>query len=117
MFQAQFAPLVKAKTKLQTVRPKRKRPVCVGDRLSLREWTGKPYRSKQRILCEASCTKVQSIDISKDRAIWLDDFRIKFRSEAEAFSRADGFASPEAMHAWFEKTHDMPFSGTVIHWE
>jgi hypothetical protein len=48
MFQPRFAPLVEAGTKTQTIRPVRRRPIVVGDELSLRAWTGLPYRSPQQ---------------------------------------------------------------------
>ena len=54
-FKPQFAPLVKAGTKRQTIRPMPKRERDIpkeGDLESWREWTGKPYRSKQRELCQ-----------------------------------------------------------------
>ena len=47
MCQAQFAPMVESGDKRRTIRPRRKRPVKMGDHVSLRQWTGKPYRSKQ----------------------------------------------------------------------
>jgi uncharacterized protein YqfB (UPF0267 family) len=55
MFQPRFARLVESGAKTQTIRVKSKakhpRPLPKpGDFLSLREWEGKPYRSKQRKL-------------------------------------------------------------------
>jgi hypothetical protein len=59
MFQDRFAELVRGGDKCQTIRwSARCRP---GDVLSLRRWTGKPYRSKQETLREAVCTAVSPV--------------------------------------------------------
>jgi hypothetical protein len=63
MFKPRFARLVETGEKLQTIRPMPKRLPEIGDHLSLREWTGKPYRSKQRTLCEAIVIHVARITI------------------------------------------------------
>lgn len=53
MFKPQFAPLVESGKKLQTVRPTPKRMPKPGDKISLREWTGLPYRSNA-VITESS---------------------------------------------------------------
>jgi hypothetical protein len=117
LFKPQFVPMVEAGTKCQTVRPWPKRVPHVGDSLSLRTWTGKPYRSKQRVLREAVVSNVRHIYITDTGWVWLDDMRIKLRSEFESFARADGFENPEQMLAWFRLTHGLPFDGIVIYWQ
>lgn len=117
MFKPQFAALVESGAKCQTVRPTPKRMPKPGDKISLRAWTGKPYRSKQRVLRESLLTKVQTIDITAEGWVWLNDMRIKTRRDFESFAKADGFDSPEAMLAWFRETHGLPFAGIVIYWE
>lgn len=61
MFKEQFAEAVKSGTKLQTIRPPRKRPINVNDVLSLRKWTGRPYASKQQCLAipTTDCQRLQ----------------------------------------------------------
>lgn len=119
MFQPRFAALVESGEKLQTVRPTPKRLVRVGDKLSLRQWTGKPYRSKQRVLREAIVTQVQTI--------WFDGCNIRLdgwniaagffpTSPEHEFARADGFRGVVEMAEWFESTHRLPFTGIVIKW-
>jgi hypothetical protein len=66
MFKPQFADLVEAGTKLQTVRPVPSRLPGPGDTISLRTWTGKPYRSKMRLLREARIKEVVSVEIQKN---------------------------------------------------
>lgn len=120
MFKPQFAPLVEAGTKCQTVRPKPKRMPSPGDRISLRMWTGKPYRSKQRLLRESEIVQVQRIWFN-GVTILLDDLKAENgllpRAEEEAFARADGFESLKAMAEWFEANHGLPFDGIVIKWK
>ncbi len=105
LFQEKFAELVREGKKVQTVRKKaRCKP---GDELSLRRWSGKPYRSKQEILRTALCVKITNVQIH-DGPISND--------WAEDFARCDGFASFKEMQDWFRKTHGLPFVGEIITW-
>jgi len=113
MCQPRFAPRVRDGTKTQTDRPPRKRPVKVGDRLSLRMWTGRPYRSKQQVLREAVCVGVDPVRIATN-GIARGEF---FFSLPHAFARADGFADWPDMRDWFQVTHGLPFEGVVISWK
>lgn len=107
MFQPRFARLVEAGEKWQTIRPKRKIPVRAGDRLSLREWTGLPYRSKQRQLRdETVCERVELFT--------LDVMRV--RADRDDFARADGFEDWPEMLNWFLCTHGYAFKGVTIYW-
>lgn len=117
MFKPQFAPMVEARTKLQTVRPRPKRLPKVGEVFSGRCWTGKPYRSKQRTLVESVVTAVELITISSD-GIRIEHPSPEFDTfpDWEKFARADGFADWPEMLAWFSDTHGLPFSGIVIFW-
>lgn len=77
LFQPRFAPMVKDGTKLNTIRPlpKRERDMPqVGWDISLREWSGKPYRSKQRVLKESVIEGVSICDVNYLNA-WLDEVR------------------------------------------
>ncbi len=120
LFKPQFAPLVERGEKLQTVRPTPKRMPKTGDRISLRCWTGKPYRSKQRVLKYATISKVQTIWFN-GVTILLDDPRAEkgllSREVEEAFARADGFENLTEMSSWFESNHGLPFTGIVIYWQ
>jgi hypothetical protein len=122
MFKPQFAPLVESGEKRQTVRPTPKRMPKVGDPISLRAWIGLPYRSKQRVLRESVVTKVEPVEIF--RCNLQIGSRDAFRNYAhprdtealDAFAKADGFAAWEDLEQWFAQTHELPFSGIVIHW-
>lgn len=116
MFKPQFAWLVQAGLKCQTVRPVPKRMPQTGDRISLRMWEGLPYRSKQVVLKESVITAVESIEITPEGWVWIKDFRIKTRHDFEQFALADGFNTPEAFLEWFKTNHGLPFRGIVLKW-
>lgn len=120
MFKPQFAPAVELGEKLQTVRPTPKRMPRPGDRISLRAWTGAPYRSKQRVLREAVISSVSPIEIFWDyyrtmnawgKWTWFED-----RSALDAFARQDGFAGWDELTDWFSSTHRLAFRGVLICW-
>lgn len=117
LFKRQFAPLVESGAKLQTVRPRPKRRPHVGEPISLRAWTGQPYRSKQRVLRETVLTRISDVVIGREElriecapntlgsALTLDDF-----------ARADGFADWAELVAWFDAEHGLPFEGVLLGW-
>lgn len=105
LFQDRFAELVRSRQKKQTIRKKaRCRP---GDELSLRRWTGKPYRSKQETLLNTRCAEVLCVIVDEG----------KTTPKGEAFAKADGFESLAEMQDWFHRTHGLPFHGEIIVWE
>jgi hypothetical protein len=103
LFQDRFAELVRAGTKRQTIRARaRCKP---GDELSLRRWTGKPYRSKQEILRSGErCNAVLGVLIEEDTIPDND------------FAQADGFKDWGELLDWFRKTHGLPFEGECVRW-
>lgn len=117
MFKPQFAGLVERGEKTQTVRPTPKRMPRPGDRISLRCWTGKPYRSKQRVLMESTITRVETIRISAAGIMLLGGGLLASRTMDDEFARADGFDHFPEMADWFQQTHGLPFDGIVIHWQ
>lgn len=122
MFQDRFAGMVERGEKLHTVRPWPHRLPRQGDTISLRAWTGAPYRSKQRILREATITKVDCIEFDYSEEDGMSWWEILINGapltspEAIAFSKADGFDSLPDMANWFRAQHGLPFFGIVIHW-
>lgn len=103
MFEPKFHRAVEAGKKCQTIRSPRKRPIRPGDQLSLRAWTGAPYRSPQRELRKAICQDVQQIIVGED-----------FSDDEEA--RRDGFSAAIEMREWFARVHGLPFVGDRITW-
>ena len=111
MFQPRFAALVAAGTKLQTVRPKPARVPRVGDVIDCREWTGKPYRSKQRIIATGHLVEVSEVIITS-----LGIYKCTWMPDREAFAKADGFASFYELRDWFLEQHGLPFGGILLRW-
>lgn len=134
MIQPRFEDAVVSGRKPHSIRPPRSdgRPRArVGEPLSIRVWTGKPYRSQQREVARAVVTSVHEIEIS-DEAIWIWNWRSKspFRvslpdggcrtlldyAESSRFARRDGFADAGELKDWFAATHGLPFTGALIRW-
>lgn len=120
MFKPQFAGLVERGEKTQTVRPTPKRMPKTGDRISLRAWSDKPYRSKQKLLAEGIITHVDRIEITDDGVTLLPETNMAATLRVEIprgpFAVADGFSCWEEMRQWFEHQHGLPFSGVLIRW-
>ena len=115
MFQPRFAPLVESGAKRQTVRKTPVRIPHAGDMLSLREWTGKPYRSKHRELLRAPCRMCVGIELDIDRVsiIGMPMLTPEMREE---FARKDGFEDWNDLLFWFALNHGFPFDGILIRW-
>lgn len=113
LFQPRFAPMVRDGTKLNTIRPLPKRPQDmpkVGWEISLREWEGKPYRSKQRVLKESVITRVEMCEIT--------EFGATIEGEGHPdLAERDGFKDWPDMRSWFDSTHGLPFKGVFIGWD
>ena len=116
-FKPQFAPLVEAGTKLQTVRLTPKRMPAKGWLIDCRAWTGRPYNSKQRKLRVGEITLVATVNISAGAGRISIDGRVLADWEADDFARQDGFRDANQMLCWFEAEHGLPFKGIVIQWK
>lgn len=114
MFQERFAEAVTAGTKRQTIRPISKRPPRVGEARSLRQWSGKPYRSPQVTLRNVTITRIDIITITNNGA--CINSRPLQAQELELLAKNDGFPDWPTMLAWFRTTHTLPFTGNIIHW-
>lgn len=109
--------MIQSGRKYHTIRPPaRRRRYAKGDALSLRVWTGKPYRSKQ---CEFASAIVEktcfiSIELIADMRLdgkWLTE------EEQDRFAYADGFNNAADLRGWFVVHHSLPFHGTVIYFK
>lgn len=85
-----------------------------GDTLSLRRWTGKPYRSKQEIIVNTECSAVSTVYLNYDKVVLNNNLLSK--SLMDKFATNDGFEDYSDMAAWFKKTHGLPFYGYLIGW-
>ena len=96
-----FADKVEAGLKTQTIRPERKRPIKVGDRLFLFEG----LRTKTcRRLGTGICSEVTDLRISWTAQIF------------DGFARDDGFRNSAELVEWFEQKYGLPFCGVLIKW-
>lgn len=116
MFQHQFADAVASGAKRQTIRPPRKRPIKVGDAISLRKWEGAAYRSRQVELAKGTCSEVAEIEIAPGYIKINGEF-LGSAGKYAPFAWADGFSGITEMVKWFEETHGLPFRGVLIKWE
>lgn len=109
LFQDRFADKVRDGSKTHTIR---KTARCKpGDVLSLRRWTGKPYRSEQETLREAVCTAVHAVTIFPFD-VTVDGQRVP----GQHLAVKDGFRDWDEMREWFENVHGLPFVGWLIEW-
>ena len=109
LFQDRFSCKVRDGSKPHTIR--RTARCKPGDVLSLRRWTGKPYRSKQETLREAVCTAVHAVTIFPFD-VTVDGRRVP----GQHLAVKDGFRDWEEMREWFENVHGLPFVGWLIEW-
>jgi len=116
MFKPQFSALVESGEKRQTVRPVPKRMPKPGDTISLRAWTGAPYRSKQRVLSEAVISGVHRVTITQDGVVCHGISGAEYAPGNDGFAKADGFESWDQMREWFLEQHGLPFNGIAIYW-
>lgn len=121
LYNSGLGPKVASGEKTTTIRQRaRCRP---GDVLSHREWTGLPYRSKQRELCRTKCQGVQRITI-REASCTLecevktvsDEQELKHPKNLDMIARSDGFSTWQELVNWFTKTHGLPFTGELIRW-
>ena len=119
MFQFRFAPLVQDGSKLNTIRPRPRIIPVVGQKISLREWTGRPYRSKQRILRESIITAVSNVKITRAKLTVspISHGKMRMIPSLDIFAKEDGFDDWEDLIAWFRQNHRLPFRGIIIFWE
>jgi len=114
LFQGRFEALIVSGQKVHTIRPHRRdgRPRArVGEALSLRVWSGLPYRSPQREFARVVVTQVGECIIGTHAAM-VDSVIM----DSEPFAHADGFVSWEELACWFRATHGLPFRGELIRW-
>lgn len=116
MFKPQFAAAIKSGAKCQTVRPTPKRLPIAGEFISLRQWSGKPYRSPQIELRTSVIRKVARVEITMTGVV-VDSYA----EDCEAFAHADGFDNFFDLRKWFIREHGIPnenqnFEGILIVW-
>lgn len=115
MFKPRFARLVEARKKMQTIR---RRAGCVpGDVLSLREWSGAPYRSKHRLLDVPGpvvCSEVLPV-VVHGGGVRVGGFELSAMDKT-CLAHADGFGTYAEMMAFFSAGYGLPFTGEIVGW-
>jgi hypothetical protein len=87
----------------------------VGDMISLRVWSDKPYRSKQIEFAQVEVKKVWNIEISE--FWWINDCILE-HGQVAALAKNDGLTYEDFV-AWFKihpKKKDETFTGQIICW-
>jgi hypothetical protein len=115
LFQKRFIPPLLAGTKRQTIRPRRKRPIQIGERLSLRHWEDVAYRSPQVEVLTVEVIGVLPIKVFSD-GIQINGGPVENgQTELDAFAHNDGFPSWAEMLAYFRfGGYGLPFEGDLI---
>lgn len=112
LFKERFRDLILSGVKTSTIRKKAR---CrAGDTLSLRCWTGRPYRSKQKTFATRICAQVMPVVIGEG-GILLNGVPVN-KAMREALAVKDGFDSFRDMEIFFKETHGLPFTGELIRW-
>jgi hypothetical protein len=98
--------------KIHTIRPETNK-WKIGDQISMRYWTDKPYHSKQEIFCEEfEVVEVIGIEINFiDKLLFIDEIEYDI-DLIYKIAKNDGLSFFEFNH-WFNK----PFKGTLIAWQ
>lgn len=111
-FDARFAKAVACGAKRQTIRPQRKKPIKIGDKLYL--FTG--MRTKGcRSLGVGVCIDVQDVRIESDEAVAIDGVHL-LRDELHLLAQKDGFDDSREFIEWFRAHYGLPWVGQLIKW-
>lgn len=115
MFLKRFLQPILSGHKHQTIRPPRKRPLKIGETLSLRHWEDKAYRSPQVEFAAVRCAGAFAITVDAT-GVKLGGIPVE---DVHAFARGDGFGNWNEMREFFESRfgYGLPFEGTLIQWE
>ncbi|KAF0176487.1 MAG: hypothetical protein FD161_3026 [Limisphaerales bacterium] len=127
-FKPRFEAPALAGVKIHTLRGHRKdgKPRAqVGERISLRVWTGRPYASKQREFAQATVEHVVPVHVTRLRILRADQWDNFSRGigpeptslDRRQIARRDGFANWREMKAFFQAESGLPFSGVMVVWK
>lgn len=117
MFKERFVQPIRSGTKHLTIR-ETAAGVVAGDELSLRRWTGLPYRSKQEEIRQVRVHAVARVLLDVGQAgnlIVLFGHTMLSPRDVEKFAVGDGFASAAEMLEYWQPR--LPFGGQAIYWE
>ena len=108
-----FKRKILAGEKIHTIRANAKDHYKDGEKLSLRVWTGLPYRSKQLEFLTA-CIRLEAIDIVCNSDMSLTCYVVGGAVDPEELAKYDGL-SLEDFTDWFFPDGPGTFSGDILH--
>ena len=119
LFLPRFVEPIQAARKHQTIRART--PIQPEEVVSLRAWSGLPYRSKQReIIPPVVCESIRPITIGFE--IWENRVEIAVGGQALtheevcSFVRADGFRCVSDFLEHWHRQRVLDFEGVLIEW-
>ena len=118
-FKPRFEASALAGVKLHTLRGHRKdgKPRAqVGERISLRVWTGRPYASKQREFAQATVEMLRTVEVSESDIV-LDGCVLLSPLCCDILAMRDGFADWREMRGFFRAECGLPFCGVMVVWK
>ncbi|XXJ19974.1 hypothetical protein ACR42D_10595 [Desulfovibrio caledoniensis] len=119
-FKSQFAERVESGEKRQTIRANgKRRHARPGEALQL--YTGQRGPNCRKLVdpdpaCVAALPVFMDRTFSDNRRVVVVAGHEVYGPPLEDLARADGFETSEEMKDFFEKTHGVPFEGTLIKW-
>lgn len=109
MFQKEFAPLIQSGIKTSTIRPQSKRPYKVGEVLSARYWSEKPYHSNQvefaRIRVISANDSFMSLSTRLLAFYEEQENEYGFGTDCATLAHVEGFKNYTDMQSWFFKRY------------
>ena len=118
MFASEFAEKVRSGEKRRTIR---QREIKVGEKLSLREWSGgKAYEmgSHHVSILETTCLHSSVVQIYRTKTSLVIKVGMVplTSSERKAFIEKDGFETLRDFENWFSSLYGLPFYGWLTEW-
>ena len=119
-FQPDFVPKIISLSKITTIRGFPKRPgdmPAAKDILDFRQWSDKPYRSKQLRIATAEIVRVEEMELAP-HFIAIGDQVTMERADLDGYARNDGFGDWKSLILWFRLNHGTDrFTGIIIEWD
>lgn len=114
-FQNRFEAPILALVKDATIRALRKdgRPRAKdGETISLRVWTGEPYRSKQREFAQRVVKFTFPVRVSR---LGIERPDLGCKLVRSRMAKSLGFANWSEAREWYQRAHGLPFDGVLVH--
>lgn len=113
-FKPAFAPKIKARTKLQTIRQSQR---CkAGDPMQL--YTGLRTKAAKKIMPDVKCEVVYPLRIHADKVVFQAGqcHTLRAPADLERFANDDGFETWQDLVDFFHDHYALPFNGYLHRW-